>query len=86
LAEYFGNVNSFIRERKTMRTISLAFTAALVVCIAGPAYAQNLPTDAQCHVLGATERRGRNIRKSKSRSIHQGLRGRKSYSYDAGHS
>jgi hypothetical protein len=34
-----------------MRTISLAFTAALVVCIAGPAYAQNLPTDAQCHVL-----------------------------------
>ena len=34
-----------------MRTISLAFTAALVVCIAAPAYAQNLPTDAQCHVL-----------------------------------
>jgi len=34
-----------------MRTISLAFTAALVVCITAPAYAQHLPSDAQCHAL-----------------------------------
>jgi hypothetical protein len=34
-----------------MRTMSLAFTAALAVWTATPTYAQHLPTDAQCHVL-----------------------------------
>jgi len=34
-----------------MRTISLAFTAALAVCVAAPAFAQYLPSDAQCHAL-----------------------------------
>jgi hypothetical protein len=34
-----------------MRTVLLAFTAALAVGIGTPTYAQNLPSDAQCHVL-----------------------------------
>jgi hypothetical protein len=34
-----------------MRTMSLAFTAALAVWTATPTYAQHLPTDAECHVL-----------------------------------
>jgi hypothetical protein len=34
-----------------MRTISLAFTTALVVYVSVPASAQQLPTDAQCHAL-----------------------------------
>ena len=32
-----------------MRTISLVFTTAIAVCVTAPAFAQRLPTDAQCH-------------------------------------
>jgi hypothetical protein len=34
-----------------MRAIQFAFATALAVCISAPIYAQNLPSDAQCHVL-----------------------------------
>jgi hypothetical protein len=44
-------ITSFNRETRAMRTISLAFTTALAVCITAPAFAQYLPSDAQCHAL-----------------------------------
>jgi hypothetical protein len=48
-----------------MRTMSLAFTAMVAVWVAAPAIAQNLPSDAHCHVLarqrGAGESEGSRI-------------------------
>lgn len=34
-----------------MRTIALAFTTALAVCVSAPAFAQKLPTVDECHAL-----------------------------------